>query len=191
MLRQALSLLKELDGRLRQVADEWLLEMVKNDRLDFSLWLRWQRSFMNALHRVIKDQYAHMAKLAATYQTQGFSAMRDGLLSLLTTLYPADVVKTDAPVKHALDFREMPLSLVAPDRELQRIAQEAVCCSRHDSEMASGLAWVSLGIWREYGITTLGLTEAEPVTITVGKGKMAPEFLRFLKDQVDADLDPG
>ena len=113
MLRQGQALLKELDGRLRQVADEWLAEMVQHDRLDFALWLRWQRSFVNALHRVIKDQYAQIGKVATAFQRQGFLAMRDGLVSLLTTLYPAEVLKTETPVSstQSLDFKEMPFSL--------------------------------------------------------------------------------
>ena len=194
MLRQGQALLKELDGRLRQVADEWLAEMVQHDRLDFALWLRWQRSFVNALHRVIKDQYAQIGKVATAFQRQGFLAMRDGLVSLLTTLYPAEVLKTETPVSstQSLDFKEMPFSLTIPDRELQRIAQEAIAtCSHCTEDMVAVLTWASLAVWQEHGLTTAHLTEADPVTISIGRGKLAPEFLRFLRDQVDADLDPG
>jgi hypothetical protein len=191
MLWQAQSLLKELDGRLQQVADEWLSAMVQHDRLDYALWLRWRRSFVNALHRVIKDQYEQIAKLAQVYQQQGFLVMRDGLVSLLATLYPANVVTVPEIPVTSLDFREMPLSLMFPDRELRKLVQEAMTCAHCAEDMVHALVWESVGVWQEYGQATLGLTEADPVTITIGTGKLAPEFLRFLRDQVDADLDPG
>ena len=185
-----------LDVRLTAIAADWLSAMIVNDRLDYALWATWRRSFMNALHRAIKDTYDDLAKHAQVVQKDGFQSAQSAMIGILTTLYPSNVVPTDTVPSVDLDFREPPSSLAFHDHELH-----ALVAQRRTEAVAEGMPLVmatvltetSFRFWSEYGNFVLPVMEAQPspITIRVGTGKIAPDWLDFVHRQVDADLEPG
>lgn len=178
LVRDARSIFNRLQRDMMAVAEEWLDAMVVNGQINYKLWDRWQRSFVNALHRSIKDAYDDLAALAITAQKTAFDTANTAIVDEFKTLYPmVKIEKTDKEPK--------PLTFI--DKSLE--ALHAECCaelveSGVGHEQAEAQSWASVTGWSS-------IEEARIPVLQVGKGKVTPEYLQFLRDQTRSDIAPG
>jgi len=178
LVRDTKSILDRMRRDMTATADEWLDAMVINGQLNYKLWDRWQRSFVNALHRNIKDAYDDLAGLTITAQKTAFDTASSAIVAEFKTLYPMiKVEKTDKEPK--------PLTFI--DKSLE--ALHAECCaelmeSGIGQEQAEAQSWASVTAWSS-------IEEARIPVLQVGKGRVTPEYLQFLRDQTRSDIAPG